>query len=1397
MTKAAKMECQTDQNIDMDLTNSTFKNNPRNVSHLVNFSIFHYFCTERKLEVLKYAIAYALIAIISIYLRHFVKRRYLTHGKSQTISSGSNDKKRPCPVTESHLNEDGESFFSIVTSSWVRPLMEKARSKSSLSSEDICTLPKSLNVDKIHTQFSKILKENATCSKRKGSLLSNSLHQAYGKDFYFRCGLLQLMAKLTSYALPLSLGMLITFFETNKGPAYHGYRYVCAIFMAVLGVGIFSIIYEYYSMHVYFKVRISIMTTIYEKILRLDTVSLSMFSTGQIVNFLGTDTDRIVNLMERFHRVWIAPIEIVVCMLILYQLVGIAFLGGLFVTLLVIPINKIVTTKRSELDNKLMQQKDRRMKLMNEVFGGIKIIKLYTWEDHFRSVIDKLREAELQTIRQENRLGAVMESVWVTTPVLITLTTFSLYSMLGHTLTASKMCTCVSLLLKLIRSVDQLPMIISRIIEAVTSLDRIEKFVVCQELDLDKYYTPMKDSKPLRSVISVDAGEFTWKRHQTDKSSNDCEIEKENSKENISSTRTLSLQKISIDIRKGQFIGVVGKVGAGKSSLLHAVMAEMTREKGNISVSNLEQGFALACQEPWVQQATIRDNVLFGSPFNSNKYTQVLNAVSLHTDLHVLPDGDKTGVGENGVTLSGGQKSRLALARAIYQDKDVYLLDDPLAAVDSHVAQHIYDECIMGLLQNKTRILCTHHVKFLGNADLIVVMDGGSISRIGTPSEILEDVAFAEHDTSSNKPESEDDDDDDDDDVNDEDDDDDDDDDVYDYNLGEEEKATGEINSRVYKAFLSSLGKWLPIAILLSVVGVEALEKLKEWWLTHWISTVTNANISTSGFICFHDNTTSPNSLYQVYDRSEIDQSVTASPSSAVYYLSVYGCFAVLFSLTSVGKEMLFSYGGIRLARSMHNQLLSTMFKAPMTFFDTTPIGRILNVFSSDMATIDDISDSINCLTYMLCANIGTIWIVCYGMPSSLILLIPMAVYYYRIQKIFRHTFRESIRIESLKRSPVFSHFSETLSGVVTVRAFRGCKRFKDNHFRCMEEWLAAWYTSHNVWNWLFVHTKKVVNGLVVGLAGLAVVEHSIYGVNPGVVGILISYILYLDDIFEGTVTCVSDTEKDMVSVERVQKYVEDTPSERWEGIMTPQPWPTSGVIRYRDVLMKYRDDLPNVLKNLSFCTRPAEKVGIVGRTGSGKSSLFQTLFRTVEISSGDITVDGVYIQHMDLKDVRRHLTMIPQDPVLFNGSVRENLDPASSYSDQELWGVLEKCHLHDTVVRLGGLEGGVSEKGRHFSLGQRQLICLARAVLTKAKVLCIDEATASVDLETDMLIQATIRQEFNDSTVLTVAHRINTIMNSDRVLVMDQGRVVELDSPENLLKNSQSAFYKLVHGEQ
>ncbi|XP_013401317.1 multidrug resistance-associated protein 7 [Lingula anatina] len=1317
------------------------------------------------------------------------------------------------PSNDLGVAEDTANCLSKLSFWWVQPLMLKGTKGQLSYSSDLFLLPKRLGTDSIEYKFNCNFREleevedftadfencvpdvnfsdisnNVPCNnvrmhnsrKNRGEVtLLKALHKTFGTEYYL-LGILKLMSDAIGFAGPLLLNLLVSFMENQTEPMYNGYIYAGSLFISTFIGALLSTQFNYHVQVVGLKLRAAIITTIYRKSLQVNTVSMSGFTTGEVVNFMSTDTDRIVNFCPSFHQFWSLPFQIAVSLFLLHQQVGLAFLAGLGFALLLIPINRWLAIKIGKLSTAMMAQKDGRVKVMNEILAGIRVIKLYAWEDHFAEKIKTLRNAELKSLKGRKYLDAMCVYFWATTPVLIAILTFTTYSLMGHQLTAAKVFTSLALFTMLISPLNAFPWVLNGLMEAWVSVKRVQAFMQLKELNLDGYYT--KHSGHERDAMQILQGNFSWGSDEKE-STADREPQQDSIQKH---SKTLRLTDINISILKGQLVGIVGKVGCGKSSLLNAILAEMHRDGGSIAVASLSHGFGLVSQEAWIQHATMKDNILFGKPFNARKYASVIAACALEEDLKILPAGDCTEIGENGVTLSGGQKARVALARAVYQDKDFYLLDDPLAAVDAHVASHLFFKCILGLLRNKTRLLCTHHTKYLQHADIVIVMEEGRVVNIGHPVDILdqldlelvqEEVQDKESagDQSSSVCST-----------------------VDGALVQEEEKDTGIVKFHVYQAYWKAVGHCLAPLILISLFLMQGSRNINDWWLSYWISH-SHPNVTV-------DNSSQPpgHSEVQGYSYTTVPSTVNDSvlryaEDNVSYYLTVYGILAGANSLFTLARAFLFAYGGICAAMTIHKKLLSSILQASVSFFDVTPIGRVVNRFSSDVYCIDDsLPFMMNILLAQFYGVLGTVAITCYGLPWFMVLLVPLTIIYYFIQSYYRQTSREIKRITSVTLSPIYAHFSESITGLTTIRALRECARFKKENEVRLEENQQAQFAGIVAGQWLQIRLQMLGVVMVTGVAFIAVLEHHFQTVDPGLVGLAISYALSITNLLSGVVTAFTETEKQMVSVERGMQYIEDVPSEKQEGILDPPPyWPIQGSLCFEQVYLQYRPGLPYALNGVTFETQPAEKIGIVGRTGSGKSSLFLAMFRMVEISQGQITIDGIGIKHVSLKILRSNLAVIPQDPFLFSGSVRENLDPTQSCSTSELWTVLKRCHVDKAVEKMGGLEAEVEEKGRLFSVGQRQLLCLARALLTRAKILCIDEATASVDAETDRMVQETIRDEFSDNTVLTIAHRINTVLNSDRVMVMNNGKIGEFESPKALLENPHSLFYGLVHGNQ
>uniref|UniRef100_A0A8B9ISC9 MRP1 protein n=1 Tax=Amazona collaria TaxID=241587 RepID=A0A8B9ISC9_9PSIT len=797
---------------------------------------------------------------------------------------------------------------------------------------------------------------------------------------------------------------------------------------------------------------------------------------------------------------------------------------------------------------------------------------------------------------------------------------------------------------------------------------------------------------------------------------------------------------LGISATKGSLVAVVGEVGSGKSSFLSAVLGEMEKLEG---IVQRRGSVAYASQQAWIQNGTLQENILFGANLRRPYYELVLESCALLPDLEQLPNGDQTEIGERGVNISGGQKQRVSLARAVYSNADLYLLDDPLSAVDVHVGKHLFEKIIgpSGLLKSKTRILVTHNVTFLPYTDLVIVMEEGRISQMGTYQEVVSkradfaeliQVSSAEHTTEETSP-------------------------------VEGEKicvlcllSTFSFNSRSFKW----QWMWLTIAAYL---GQNALAIGQNLWLSTW--TAEAAKVS---------------------DLTEWKQSQN-------YKLRIYGLLGLIQGLFVCCGAYVITRGSLSASQALHHQLLDNVLHLPLQRFETDPVGQIINRFTKDLFIVDSrfhyyLRTWLNCTLDV----IGTILVITSASPLFIVVVIPLGYFYFTIQRYYIASSRQIRRLAGASHSPVISHFSETLVGRSTIRAFGHQERFIRKNNDVVYENLVYFYNNVISNRWLSVRLEFLGN-LMVFFAALFVVLAG-NTMSSSTVGLSISYALNIIQSLNFWVRKACEIETNAVSIERICEYAKMDKEGPWiTSKRPPVGWPDRGIIEFVNYKARYRKDLGLALKDVSFQTQSKQKVGIVGRTGAGKSTLTNCLFRVLEGSEGKIVIDGIDISTIGLHDLRGNLNIIPQDPILFSGTLQSNLDPLGKHSDLELWEVLELCHLKDFVQSLPKkLLHEISEGGENLSVGQRQLVCLARALLRKTKILVLDEATASVDMEMDNLVQSTIKREFHNCTILTIAHRLHTVMDSERVLVLDAGRILEYDTPHNLLQQK-GAFSEMA----
>ncbi|KFR10532.1 Multidrug resistance-associated protein 7 [Opisthocomus hoazin] len=1280
--------------------------------------------------------------------------------------------------------EDGESWFSRFFYVWMNPLMKRGYQWKLNQPQDVYVLPRQLQAARVcdHSHHA-----------QEAVRLFSVLHAAFGLRFY-SLGLLKLAGNLLGFSGPLLLNLLVNFMESRQEPLSHGVLYALGLFAGSFLGALLRNQFSYQVNKVTLMVRAAVVSAIYRKALRVSSTSLTRFTGGEIVNFMSTDTSRLVNFCLSFHEVWSLPFQFGITLYLLYQQVGVAFLGGLALALLLVPINKVIANRIVMNNKEMLKHKDTRVKLMTEFLCGIHVIKFYAWEKHFSARINACRAKELQKLQAIKYLDAVCVYLWAALPVVVSIAIFITYVLLGQQLTATKVFTALALVGMLILPLNSFPWVLNGTLEAKVSLDRIQRFLELMDQDLEAYYA-LDSPSGTAAAMEMQCAAFSW-----------APAEEESTRQPLS-TGTLQLHIENLLVRKGMLLGVVGKVGSGKSSLLAAVTGELIKQSGRVYVCDLEHGFGLATQEPWIQFTTVRENILFGREYDARLYEEVVEACALSEDLNILPAGDQTEVGENGVMLSGGQKARIALARAVYQEKELYLLDDPLAAVDADVANHLMRKCILGVLKHKTRILCTHRTEFLEKADALLLIDNGRIVKTGTPADILPlveafpkfkdmdkrrkdkapDEQGQEEAVETEADES-----------------------MQNNHLihKEEEKKEGAVAFQVYKTYWLAVGSCLALSILFSLLLMQASRNIADWWLSHWISSISQA-ANTSVMVCSASPPSPELLLFSIVGLVSPIQALDTTPVPSNgsldvnFYLIVYGSIAGANSLFTILRAFLFAYGTIRAATVIHNRLLQRALKVMVR--KSRAVWGFCKSLCLDVLLIDlyCVDDSLPFILNIFLANmyglLGMLVIITYGLPWIGLILLPLAALYFSIQRYYRRTSRELKRLYSVTLSPIYTHFSETLSGLSSIRAMRATQRFElENQLR-LEENQRCLFGSNTAVQWLDIRLQMIGVAVVTAIAGIAIIQHQKQLGNPGLVGLALSYALSVTNLLSGLISSFTMTETMMVSVERTEEYTTDIPMEPQDKLVqVAADWPSQGLVEFQQVVLAYRAGLPNALDGVSFTIYPGEKVGIVGRTGSGKSTLFLALFRMLELKSGRILLDGVDSQLVGLEELRSRLAIIPQDPFLFSGSVRENLDPQGKRTDAELHEVLEQCHLRDAVTRMGESEPiELGKRGKRLSVGQRQLVCLARALLTQAKVLCIDEATASVDQKTDQLLQQTIRQRFADKTVLTIAHRLNTILDSDRVLVMQAGRVAELDSPTHLSKKDGSLFQHLLHSGQ
>ncbi|XP_074533594.1 ATP-binding cassette sub-family C member 8 isoform X2 [Halichoeres trimaculatus] len=1343
-------------------------------------------------------------------------------------------------------------------------------------------------------------------------LIWQALRKAFGRPLILSITF-RFLADLLGFAGPLCISGIVhhiskdnrtiqrpmkllgIYFISSKEFLENAYVLAVLLFFALLLQRTFLQASYYVAIETGINLRGAIQTKIYNKIMRLCTSNMSMgeLTVAQICNLVAIDTNQLMWFFFLCPNLWAMPVQIIVGVILLYYLLGISALIGATVIAVLAPVQYFVATKLSQTQKSTLEYSSERLKKTNELLRGIKLLKLYAWENIFCDSVEETRGKELTSLQAFALYTSISIFMNAAIPIAAVLTTFVVHVHISEDADLSPAVAFASLSLFhiLVTPLFLLSSVVRSTVKALVSVQKLSEFFSSDEIgeeqepramitsgssnhNQNKYQAvssskpfPSSSSsslfqhfKPLKVVNRKRPPKDDWNNygsqrdHEGDGPSQDVDEDtciKITSGYFTWTDGQPTLSNVDIKIPFGKLTMIVGQVGCGKSSLLLAALGEMQRVSGTVtwnSLPNLDSEgdesptdrepacdgevrkrgpVAYASQKPWLLNATLVENITFEMPMIKPRYKAVIEACSLQPDIDILPQGDQTEIGERGIILSGGQKQRISVARALYQQTSLVFLDDPFSALDIHLSDHLMQDGILKLLREEKRtvVLVTHKLQYLPHADWIIAMKDGTIQTEGTLKDIQnsepelfeqwkslmhrQDKEFEKETTaasmtdmerknlrramysreavrteedeeggtpawtcamapapaaafaferSEESVESDDDD-----------------------NMSQVMRQRATIPWRSCGTYLSSAGLLLLTLLLLSQLLKHTLMVAIDYWLAHWTSRVISAKIQATAQNC------------------TVVQDCGFSHS---WYLSVFSVLCCLGIILCLATSVAVEWTGLKVAKELHHNLLNKIILAPMRLFETTPLGSILNRFSTDTNTIDQhIPTTLECLSRSTLLCVSALGVISYVTPVFLIALLPLAIACYFIQKYFRVASRDLQQLEDSTQLPLLSHFSETVEGLTTIRALRYEPRFRQRllQFTDANNIASLFLTAAN--RWLEVR-MEYIGACVVLVAAVASITNCLYNrLSTGLVGLGLTYALMVSNYMNWMVRNLADMEVQLGSVKRINGLLKTEP-ENYEGLLTvnqvPDGWPRQGEIQIQNLSVRYDATLKPVLKNVNAHVSPGQKVGICGRTGSGKSSFSLAFFRMVDMFEGRIVIDDIDIAKLPLQTLRSRLSIILQDPILFSGTIRFNLDPEMKATDEMLWEALDIAQLKPVVKSLpGGLDAMVTEGGENFSQGQRQLFCLARAFVRKTSILIMDEATASIDMATESILQKVVMTSFADRTVVTIAHRVHTILNADLVIVMKRGIILEYDKPQDLLDKEDSVFSSFVRADK
>ena len=1283
--------------------------------------------------------------------------------------------------------------------------------------------------------------ENKGYKNIKSNALFKSILRANAKEIII-VFILSIYNAFSEIGQVILLQGYIDHFET--GNSFFGINKLLYLGIIVI---IFQILQVYFFLHTQMKQMslgikssFQLQSIIYHKLLKISPSSFTQRATqGEIINFIEVDSEKIEWIIQDAPGLFINPIKIIVFIIMLFHYFGISFFAGLIILIILVFINGKIFDQYNIIEQEYLNKKDSRMKITTETFDNIKILKLYNWENKFKSKIIEKREEEITQLNNYLNLSILNITIFWLSPILVSMITIGIYQILHQSFKISVLLMGLAIFARLQDPIIFIPALINGFIDAKNSLERIEKFIRQPEIKKENLIQCEFDDSKDYSII-IENGCFSWgvkqnkkdddeedyeekenekdeiKKEKNKKSDNQKENkeeneeektkenEEENTEENeeegneISTRKNLSkdlneellkkerdlltlklkeriktqieipenteydivLKEITLKIKKGEMVGIIGEVGSGKSSLLQSILNTLIllnpKECSGIYING---SIGYVSQIPWIQNDTIKNNILFFNEYNEKKYKEILELSQLNYDLSNFEGGDLTEIIEKGVNLSGGQKVRISLARILYSNPDIYLFDDPISALDANVGKKIMHNCIIKYLKGKTRIIVTHALQYLKYMDRIFYIQNGKISWVGKFEEIEEShisnlLKFAKSrkksidDTKENENIKN----------------------INDLNnkklvriLKDEDEEVGEVKFDVYISYFKYMGGITFMILILIIMFLWQLNKGgSDFWLAYWSKP---------------ENQKKTNEKWKFF---------------MIY--SALGLGSIIFIFFRI---FLLSKSSVKLTRQIHIDMIDKLIKAPINLFhESIPRGQIFNRLSKDLENLTFTYETIGNLLVGFFTILGALILDSYYDIYTLIYIPLIIIFGILLSKFYLIGARQLTRLEAMSHSPILNIISESIPGITTIRAFNKINKYLEKFHVKVNNSIKINHLTKGAFNWYQEQFDIFGSFYIIYLVTITIIKEKEF--SPQSIGIMFTYSVLMQLSLSYAFEMATQVEQNMISMERCLKYTEiegEKPSIQDNDIILERNnWPSEGIIKFHNYYVKYRPNTEIVLKNLNFEIKSKEKIGIVGRTGSGKSTICLCLFRILEPLEGTIYIDNVDIRNIGLDILRKNITIIPQDPCLFEGTLKFNIDPFDEVDNSIIIKILKDIGFEYTESDNDIINKMIEQNGNNLSVGEKQLICIARALIRKSKIIVMDEATANIDIKTEEKIQKALKFVLDNCTVITVAHRIKTIINYDKILVLDNGEIVEFDKPDVLLKNQNSLFYELYH---